>query len=99
MKGDKINLYVDDELVVCDIKINESLNKSGSVYLQSSWDEYGFSQRNIADDVYDGVFKDLKITDSNGIELYSNELKGVEKGKYLIKIYFENVLNWFIKNL
>ena len=99
LKGDKINLYVDDELVACDIKINESLNKSGAVYLQSSWDEYGYSQRNIADDVYDGVFKDLKITDSNGIELYSNELKGVEKGKYLIKIYFGNVLNWFIKNL
>ncbi len=79
VNGDKILLYVDDELMANDIKFDNSLNRPGAVYLESSWDEYGYSQRNIADDVYDGIFKNLIITDSNGKELYSNELKGIKK--------------------
>lgn len=99
IKDDKINLYIDDEYVVSDIKIDDSLNKLGAVYLESAWDEYGYSQRNIADDVYDGVFKDVTVTDINGNELYSNKLKGTEKIKYTVKAYFSNIINWFIKNL
>ena len=78
VNGDKIFLYVDDELMSNDIKFDNSLNRPGALYLESSWDEYGYSQRNIADDVYDGIFKNLIITDSNGKELYSNELKGIK---------------------
>ena len=69
------------------------------MYLESSWDEYGYSQRNIADDVYDGIFKDLTITDTEGKELYTEKLKGIEKVKYISRTYFERIINWFIKNL
>lgn len=99
IKDDIINLYVDDELVAEDVKISDSLNKAGAVYLESSWDEYGYSQRNIADDVYDGVFKNIKITDMDDNELFSNELKNTEKVKYLIKSVSSSIINWFIKNL
>ena len=99
VNGDKIFLYVDDELMANDIKFDNSLNRPGALYLESSWDEYGYSQRNIADDVYDGIFKNLIITDSNGKELYSNELKGIKKLKYVTKTCFDNIINWFVKNL
>lgn len=99
IKDDIINLYVDDELVAEEVKISDSLNKAGAVYLESSWDEYGYSQRNIADDVYDGVFKNIKITDMDDNELFSNELKNTEKVKYLIKSVSSSIINWFIKNL
>lgn len=99
IKDDIINLYVDYELVAEDIKMSDSLNKAGAVYLESSWDEYGYSQRNIADDVYDGVFKNIKITDMDDNELFSNELKNIEKVKYLIKNVSSSIINWFIKNL
>ena len=79
--------------------MSDSLNKAGAVYLESSWDEYGYSQRNIADDVYDGVFKNIKITDMDDNELFSNELKNIEKVKYLIKNVSSSIINWFIKNL
>ncbi|WP_294395355.1 glycoside hydrolase [uncultured Clostridium sp.] len=99
IKDDIINLYVDYELVAEDVKMSDSLNKAGAVYLESSWDEYGYSQRNIADDVYDGVFKNIKITDMDDNELFSNELKNIEKVKYLIKNVSSSIINWFIKNL
>lgn len=99
IKDDKISLYVDEECIASDIGISNELNKSGAVYLESSWDEYGYSQRNIADDVYDGIFKDLTITDTEGKELYTEKLKGIEKVKYISRTYFERIINWFIKNL
>lgn len=95
--GNKFTLAIDEVKLVEELELS---NKSeGSIFLQSDWGEYGYSQRNIADDVYDSVFKKFKITDINNEVLYDCSLKGVSAATYKIKGSFNKLVNWFIKNL
>ena len=97
LSGNNLSINIDDETIVSDLEV-KVLDK-GSVYLESAFGEYGYSQRNIADDVYDGVFKELKITDINEEVLYDANLKGFELIKYNVKNTFNKVINWFIRTL
>ena len=76
---------------------------AGSVALESAWGGYGWSQRNLADDVYDGVFERLVIKEipSEGQEkiLYSDKLSGFEAFRYQVKKTWNSVINWFIVHL
>ena len=53
---------------------------------------------NVADDVYDGVFKNLVIKDENG-KVCDNRLHGLYKLADVIATGFNRMLNWFITNL
>lgn len=97
LSGNNLSINIDDETIVSDLEV-KVLDK-GSVYLESAFGEYGYSQRNIADDVYDGVFKELKIIDINEEVLYDANLKGFELIKYNVKNTFNKVINWFIRTL
>lgn len=103
LMGNKINIYVDEKLLVENLQV-DILGK-GAVYLESSFSGYGYSQRNLSDDVYDGVFKNLVIKKAesqlskDGDVLYDNRLSGMVKIKYSIKSKWESVLNWFIETL
>ena len=76
---------------------------AGSVALESAWGGYGWSQRNLADDVYDGVFESLVIKEipAAGQEkiLYSDKLSGFEAFRYQLKKTWNSVINWFIVHL
>ena len=51
--------------------------------------EYGYSQRNLADDVYDGVFEDLVIVDMDKEDevIYMNKLQdGNYTGKDQVQV-------------
>lgn len=93
----KLTLVIDDKKVVEDLKVSNE--NEGSILLESAWGNYGYSQRNIADDVYDGVFKGFKVTSINNEVLYDSSLKGVEAVTYKIKSSSNKLVNWFIKNL
>lgn len=93
----KISLDIDDNNIINDLEVMN--NEKGSIYLESSWGEYGYSQRNIVDDVYDGVFKNFKIYDVNNEVLYDNSLKGINSVIYNTKTLFNNIIGWFIKYL
>lgn len=93
----KLTLAIDDKKIVEGLKVNNE--NGGSILLESSWGNYGYSQRNIADDVYDGVFKSFKVTNTNNEVLYDSSLKGVEAVTYKVKTSFNKLVNWFIKNL
>lgn len=93
----KISLSVDDVSIAKDLEISN--NNEGSVYLESKCGEYGYSQRNLVDDVYDGIFKNLKITDINNNELYDSSFKGADKIAFSIKNIFNSVIDWFITHL
>ena len=95
--NDKISLDIDGTNVVKDLVVTNE--NQGSVYLESAWGEYGYSQRNIADDVYDGVFKKFRITDVNDNELYDSSLKGVDSIIYSLRNFTEKIIDWFIKYL
>ncbi|MDU5109138.1 MAG: glycoside hydrolase [Clostridium sp.] len=97
LSGNNLSINIDDETIVTDLEVK--VLEKGSVYLESAFGEYGYSQRNIADDVYDGVFKELKITDINEEVLYDSTFKGFELIKYNVKNTFNKIINWFIKNL
>lgn len=97
LKDNNISLKLDSEIVIKDLEVN--LNESGSVYLESLWGGYGYSQRNITDDVYDAIFHKLKITNMNDEVLFDSTLKGIEAIKDNIEKTWNKVINWFIKNL
>ena len=56
---DKLSVSIDDKKVVDEVEIYN--NQPGSLFLVSSWNNEAWSQRNLADDVYDGVFKKLEV--------------------------------------
>ncbi|MDV4149887.1 glycoside hydrolase [Clostridium sp. AL.422] len=97
LNENKLDVILDGEIIVEGLIVKNT--EEGSIFLESAWGEYGYSQRNIADDVYDGVFKKLKVTEINDVVLYDSSLKGAELIKYNVKNYFEKVIDWFVTNL
>lgn len=95
--NDKISIDIDGTNIAKDLDVTNE--NQGSVYLESAWGEYGYSQRNIADDVYDGVFKKFRITDVNDNELYDSSLKGVDSIIYSLRYFTDKIIDWFIKYL
>lgn len=74
--------------------------KSGSLLLESECDEEAYSQRNLYDDVYDGVFEQLVVSLDDSKEIvYDNKLHGLEKRLNRIKEAWSNIINWFVENL
>ncbi|PRR79688.1 Poly-beta-1,6-N-acetyl-D-glucosamine N-deacetylase precursor [Clostridium liquoris] len=97
LADEKLTLAIDGKNIVEDLKVSNK--NEGSVYLQCTWGEYGYSQKNIADDVYDGIFEGFKVTNINNEVLYDSSLKGMEALTYNIKSSFNKIVNWFIENL
>lgn len=103
LKDNLLSLNIDNKEVFRDMEI--SLLNSGYIGLESSYGGYEYSQRNLIDDVYDGIFKELVIKnislrkdEANEI-LYSNKLTSWEKIRYKTNTIWEKTLNWFIQNL
>ncbi|WP_346885845.1 glycoside hydrolase [Clostridium sp. UBA4395] len=95
--NDKISIDIDGTNIAKDLDVTN--DNQGSVYLESAWGEYGYSQRNIADDVYDGVFKKFRISDVNDNELHDSSLKGVDSIIYSLRNFTDKIIDWFIKYL
>ncbi|MBX4259547.1 glycoside hydrolase [Clostridium estertheticum] len=93
----KLTLAINQKKIVEGLGVSNE--NEGSIFLDSTWGEYGYSQRNIEDTVYDGVFKNFKVTDTNNEVLYDSSLKGAEAANYNIRNSLNGLVNWFIKNL
>lgn len=78
--------------------IDVSVLDGGAIRLGSNWGGWGYSQRNVADDVYDGVFSKLVIEEENQM-VYDGRLPELEKMLDEVNDKWNAVLNWFIKNL
>ena len=78
--------------------LETAVTGEGGVALGASWGGWGYSQRNVADDVYDGIFKDLTITEQ-GQTLYTNALTGWQKFAAEVADIWNRTLNWAITNL
>lgn len=97
VKGSSVTLTVNGQKL-CQRQIKEQA--AGGVALESAFGGFGQSQRNIADDVYDGAFKDLVITSPDGERVYyDNRLHGWELVSYHWKHFWNKVIDWFINNL
>jgi len=101
LKRDKIDIMVDGKDAIKDLQVSDT--QAGAVYLETTWGSYGWSQRNLADDVYDGVFGKLVITENTGAKkekiLFTSEMQGLDAVVFTAKQLWETIINWFIVNL
>jgi len=103
LKKDKISVTVNGCAAAQDVAVRD-LDR-GSFYLAAGELQDAWSQRNLADDVYDGIFEKLIITTDTGSKpadeqvLYSGELTGWEKFKFRTNQIWENILGWFLHYL
>jgi hypothetical protein len=101
--GNKITVSIDNKVAVKDLAVDIPL--SGDICLRSAWGEYGYSQRNLADDVYDGVFKSLVIREYTGKDpeeekvLFDNRLSDWDNFKLEAEQVWKSVSAWFMKAL
>lgn len=109
LKGDLLTLYIDGKMVCEDVTINAPA--SGAIALSCAYSESGFSQRNITDNVYDGIFDRITVTgtanpadgisgdSSDDTVIFTNRASGWDRTLHTLKLVFNKVVNWFIKNL
>lgn len=77
--------------------VETTLSDGSEIALWAGWDSNAWSQRNLADDVYDGVFERLIVSKADdSAVIYSTELKGVDKVKFDIHQKWESVLDFFL---
>jgi hypothetical protein len=99
LKDNLLTVSVDGYYAVQDQEI--SVLHAGSVLIQSGSNSEIYSQRNLTDDVYDGVFVDFLVTENTGADkeviLYDNKLHGVEMVGHQARKIWKSVLNWFIE--
>lgn len=100
LKGDELRVVIDKKEAAV---LKTALAAAGSVYLETAWGGWGFSQRNLADDVYDGVFERLVVTENTGAEkeqvLFDSKLHGFAAFKLRAQQYWTALINWFIVHL
>ncbi len=98
VKDDKLRVSVDGYYAVEDVQIDSA--DAGYIFIMSGWGGEAYSQRNLADDVYDGVFVDFEVTQNTGakeeIVLYDDKLHGLDWFMWKAKHIWTVVLNWFI---
>ena len=98
IKDDKLRVSVDGYYAVEDVQIDSA--DAGYIFIMSGWGGEAYSQRNLADDVYDGVFVDFEVTQNTGakeeIVLYDDKLHGLDWFMWKAKHIWTVVLNWFI---
>lgn len=98
LQDENLSVTIDKKKAVENLTL--SGKSKGYIYLESAWGEYGYSQRNIADDVYDGVFENLVIRniEDNSI-LFDNQLHGLDKAIFNVNTTWNHIINWFINTL
>lgn len=99
VKDNTLTVSVDGYYAVQNEEI--STVNEGCIYIQSGWGGEAYSQRNLADDVYDGVFVDFEVTQNTGAGeenvLYDNKMHGFEWFCWKSEKVWKTVINWFIE--
>ena len=98
LQGDTISVRLDGK----DVWMNHTLAHSepGSLVLECRDSEYGYSQRNIMDDVYDGVFEKLTIENADsGVCVFTDRPTKTRAVMVGMKDFWNSVIDWFIENL
>ncbi|SDD97693.1 glycoside hydrolase [Sporomusa acidovorans] len=99
LKGDRLRIVVDDKEAVSDLPVADTA--AGAVFLESAWGGYGQNQPNLVDDVYDGVFEKLVITENTGEAqeriLFDSSLEGLDAVKFKLNRMWEAILSFFVR--
>ena len=101
LKDDHLNVLIDGKPAVSNLKVRNV--KPGRLFLGAGWQGYGYSQVNLADDVYDAVFSEFKVEqlfneEKNDLPvLYDVHYTGAKKMKLLLKRKWEALLDWALQ--
>lgn len=97
--GTNLTIMVDDRVAVENLQLSSV--RRGSIALESyALLQEKYSQRNLADDVYDGVFTDLTLRNPSDPEdiYYAYRLNGGEELVSILKSAFEAMATFFSEN-
>ncbi len=99
LNRDDLSVTIDGVEAVTALQVRSS--PAGAVALESCSSLQNYSQRNLTDDVYDGIFRDVVITeqDRGGEIIFDGRLKAIEKVIDKTKTAWNRLVNWFIKTL
>ena len=98
LRGNQMAIRVDNIELADDLRVSDTAN--GGIALESKFGGFQKSQRNIADDVYDGVFENLTISPvSPGEPYYDYTYHGFAKLGHGISLAWNATVNWFIDHL
>ena len=101
LKDNQLTIHIDGKLVIRNLQTADV--EQGSIYLEAAWSGYGWSQRNLADDIYDGVFQKIIIKENTGSDkegiLFDGGLKGLAAATFLAENKWEQVVTWFVTYL
>lgn len=97
LRDDLLSVNIDGRPAASNVIVSDL--DAGRLVLGAQWPGYGYSQTNLADDVYDAVFDGLKVTEwaaneSEGAVLYDVHYQGWQKWKYKARIWWRKVLDW-----
>ncbi len=80
--------------------VRVSQHEGGLIALGAAWNDLGWQQRNLDDDVYDAVFRDFTVKNNHtDTVIFTTKYEGWEKVKYTAKKYLEKVVDWFVQHL
>ena len=102
LKENTLTVHIDGKSAVVNLAVSHQ--KPGGLLLEADWRGYGYSQTNLADDVYDGVFAGLKveelIPDQKDLPvLYDVHYTGMEKWKRQLSHKWEALLDWILATI
>ena len=76
LQGNKLEIFIDHKPVIVETVVNNL--QAGKIALEAVWGGHGWSQRNLADDVYDAVFEETVIRKYNSQASLNSVLKRFE---------------------
>lgn len=101
LKGDKLAMRLDEKALPEELTVSNT--GEGSIMLGASWQGEGWSQRNLADDVYDAVFRKLTVTTNTGNDnesvLFTTEFTGRDRVLFQLNEIWESIIFWFLRNV
>lgn len=98
LHGNLLTVNVDGRPALANVQV--TVTSPGKLMLESRWPGYGYSQTNLADDVYDGVFAGLKVQqwapekNEKTAVFYDLHYNGWKKYKYKARLQYTKVLDW-----
>lgn len=103
LRDDLLSVEIDGHMGPQELPVR--LTERGSIFLGASWKGAAWSQRNLADDVYDGIFHKVRLLAHTGRDageervLYTSEYTGWEKTKKNMKERWNALIAWFLEYL
>lgn len=103
LQGNLLTVAIDNRIAVENLDVG--IAENGYVCLRSAWGGYGFSQRNLADDVYDGVFQSLVVKGNTGKGvdneniLFDNSIYGLRHTVIQAEQVWKKITGWLLNIL